>query len=166
MEENRFAKVLEGSEMSLKQFAEYFGIPYRTAQNWKTGQRNCPDYILNLIEYKIEKENLRGQKEMGNESQETIKIYCNYGIVGAEKCNVYTYGIEHESAVCSDVLTVEIPKGWKLCESVMGNKIVESPWGWTYEINQVLCGKNQPCFGAINKDGVNVTYVLKVIENN
>lgn len=165
MEENKFVKVLESSGMNLKQFSEYFGIPYRTVQNWKNGQRSCPDYILELLEYKIERENLKGQEEGGCEMQ-TIKIYCNYGVTGEEKRNVYTYGGEHGSAVCSDVLTVEIPKGWKLRESAMGNKIVEAPWGWAYEIGQVLCGKNHPCFGAINKDGVNEIYALNIVEND
>lgn len=45
------------SGMTQKQFSEYFGIPHRTIQNWEGGQRSCPDYLLNLIKYKLEKEN-------------------------------------------------------------------------------------------------------------
>ena len=34
------------------------GIPLRTIQNWEYGARKCPDYLLGLIEYKLQKENL------------------------------------------------------------------------------------------------------------
>ena len=43
--------------MTQKAFADYFGIPHRTIQNWEGGQRQCPDYLLNLMIYKLEKEN-------------------------------------------------------------------------------------------------------------
>lgn len=42
--------------MTQKQFGEYFGIPCRTIQNWEGGQRECPEYLLKLIEYKLKKE--------------------------------------------------------------------------------------------------------------
>lgn len=51
---NRFLEVLNKSGMNLKQFGEYFKIPYRTCQNWKAGQRTCPDYLLDLMEYKLD----------------------------------------------------------------------------------------------------------------
>ena len=44
--------------MTQKQFAEYFGIPQRTIENWCGGQRKCPAYLLELMQYKLEKENL------------------------------------------------------------------------------------------------------------
>ncbi|MBQ9975846.1 MAG: helix-turn-helix domain-containing protein [Clostridia bacterium] len=37
-------------------FGEYFGIPLRTIQNWEGGQRQCPEYLLRLIEYKLKSE--------------------------------------------------------------------------------------------------------------
>ena len=46
------------SGMNIKAFAEYFNIPYRTVQNWELGTRECPEYLLELIEYKLKKENL------------------------------------------------------------------------------------------------------------
>lgn len=45
------------SGMTQKAFAEYFDIPHRTIQNWEGGQRQCPDYLLSLMQYKLEKEN-------------------------------------------------------------------------------------------------------------
>lgn len=46
------------SGMNIKAFAEYFNIPYRTVQNWELGTRECPPYLLELIEYKLRKESL------------------------------------------------------------------------------------------------------------
>lgn len=44
--------------MNRRQFAEYFGIPYRTLQDWELGNRHMPDYLLSLMQYKITKEKL------------------------------------------------------------------------------------------------------------
>lgn len=46
------------SGMTQKAFAEYFGIPKRTIENWCTGVNACPDYLISLIAYKLEKEGL------------------------------------------------------------------------------------------------------------
>jgi DNA-binding transcriptional regulator YiaG len=46
----------EKYNLSRKQFTEMFDIPYRTLQDWELGNRKCPEYLLKLIEYKLEKE--------------------------------------------------------------------------------------------------------------
>lgn len=51
------------SGMSRPKFAEYFGIPYRTVQSWELygdspEGRKCPDYLLNLMDYKLTNEGL------------------------------------------------------------------------------------------------------------
>ena len=51
-----FKEVLEVSGMTLKQFSNYFGIPYRTVQDWHAEKRTPPDYVLSLLLYKIENE--------------------------------------------------------------------------------------------------------------
>lgn len=48
----------EASGMTQKAFAEYFGIPKRTLENWEGGKRECPSYLLELMEYKLKKEGL------------------------------------------------------------------------------------------------------------
>ena len=53
-----FKELREASSMSRTQFAEYFGIPYRTVQDWELGNRNCSDLILHLMEYKLKHEGL------------------------------------------------------------------------------------------------------------
>lgn len=53
-----FKELRKASGMSRVQFGEYFGIPYRTVQNWEIGLRSCPDYLLALMEYKLRKERI------------------------------------------------------------------------------------------------------------
>lgn len=42
--------------LSRQQFCDHFEIPYRTVQDWELGNRKCPDYLIKLIQYKLEKE--------------------------------------------------------------------------------------------------------------
>ena len=44
--------------MTQKAFAEYFGIPQRTIENWDAEQRKCPDYLLDLMLYKLKNEGI------------------------------------------------------------------------------------------------------------
>lgn len=46
------------TNMNMTDFSAYFGIPFRTYQNWERGTRNCPPYLLALMQYKLEKENI------------------------------------------------------------------------------------------------------------
>lgn len=48
----------ELSGMTRQQFCDYFSIPYRTVQDWELGNRKCPEYLLNLMEYKLKKEKI------------------------------------------------------------------------------------------------------------
>ena len=43
-------------------FARYFGIPYRTYQEWELGRRRVPEYLLRLMAYKIEVEKMRKER--------------------------------------------------------------------------------------------------------
>lgn len=52
-----FKELKESTGMNTKQFSEYFNIPYRTAQNWESGHRECAPYLLELMHYKLVKEN-------------------------------------------------------------------------------------------------------------
>ena len=46
-------KALSETGMTQKAFAEYFGIPVRTLQDWLAGKRKMPDYLLRLMLYKL-----------------------------------------------------------------------------------------------------------------
>ena len=52
-----FKDLRQQSGMNLKQFSNYFEIPYSTIQNWEGGHRQCPEYLLKLMQYKLENEN-------------------------------------------------------------------------------------------------------------
>lgn len=51
------------SKMNMKQYAEYFGIPYTTLQGWMLNKSNCPTYTLDLMEYKLKNENYKKKIE-------------------------------------------------------------------------------------------------------
>ena len=48
----------QATGMSQQKFGNYLNIPLRTIQSWELGERKCPAYLLELIAYKLENENL------------------------------------------------------------------------------------------------------------
>jgi DNA-binding transcriptional regulator YiaG len=46
------------SGMTQTAFADYFGVPYRTVQDWNAGKRKCPEYLLDLMAYKLKNEGI------------------------------------------------------------------------------------------------------------
>lgn len=96
---------------------------------------------------------------------ETIKIYRNYGVLTAEKRSVYTFCAPHNTATCWDEMEVEVPENWKLYENQMGQTMVTAPWGWNYEINEVLQGNDNPCFYALDPNRKGHREYLKILEN-
>lgn len=50
------------TNMTQKEFGEYLNIPIRTIQNWESEHRKPPEYVTELIEYKIKKEKLNMKK--------------------------------------------------------------------------------------------------------
>jgi len=48
----------ENIGISWMKLSEYFGIPYRTVQDWYMGKRKMPEYLLRLMIYKAEMEEL------------------------------------------------------------------------------------------------------------
>ena len=77
-----------------------------------------------------------------------FEIYENYGVLGAEKRSVYTYGGEHPQATYSEKIAVTLPQNenFRLYETTTGELAVQSAWGWTYSIDEVLQGNKVPCF--------------------
>lgn len=93
-----------------------------------------------------------------------IKIYRNYGVLGSEGKNVYTYAGEATTAVASDELIVEVPATWELYENIYGKEMVTAPWGWNYDINEVLAGNKRPEFRVFNKEMKLEIFPLQIIE--
>lgn len=42
--------------LSQKDFGEWLNIPTRTIEQWETGRRKPPKYVVELIEYKVRRE--------------------------------------------------------------------------------------------------------------
>ena len=40
--------------MNRREFSDYYGIPYRTIQDWEAKKRELPDYLLRLLKYRAE----------------------------------------------------------------------------------------------------------------
>jgi hypothetical protein len=51
-----FTELKQKSHMTLTQLSQYFGVPYRTVQNWAAGVSQCPEYLMKLFVYKLEHE--------------------------------------------------------------------------------------------------------------
>ena len=50
-------KLREMTGMNRREFCEYFEIPYSTVTDWEREHRHAPNYVLRLLEYKIQMEN-------------------------------------------------------------------------------------------------------------
>lgn len=44
--------------MNRREFCDYYGIPYRTVQDWELEKRELPEYLLRLIKYRAEMEDM------------------------------------------------------------------------------------------------------------
>ena len=62
-----FKELRQASGMTQKAFADYFGIPKRTIENWDSERRKCPEYLLKLMEYKIKKEGKQNDTKCNKE---------------------------------------------------------------------------------------------------
>ncbi len=65
MREDNIKDIRTESGMTQQEFADYFGIPKRSIENWEEGKRNVQDYWLRLIRYKLEMEELIHKKKEG-----------------------------------------------------------------------------------------------------
>ena len=56
--------------MNRREFAEFFGIPYRTVLDWELGKREMPDYLFRLMKYRLAAENYtRGDSGDGGQTE-------------------------------------------------------------------------------------------------
>lgn len=44
--------------MTQKEFAEYFGLSKRAVESWEGGKRACPEYLFDLMLYKLRNEGI------------------------------------------------------------------------------------------------------------
>lgn len=53
---NPVKEVMSRYGLNMKKLSERFCIPYRTVQNWVGGQRECPSYIIRMMNEILSKE--------------------------------------------------------------------------------------------------------------
>lgn len=49
--------------LSQRAFADLLGIPYRTLEDWEAGKHQCPEYVAELIAYRVEHDPTIPRKE-------------------------------------------------------------------------------------------------------
>ena len=49
--------------MNRREFCDYFGIPYRTVQDWELEKRELPEYVLRLMKYRVKAEKMIHREE-------------------------------------------------------------------------------------------------------
>ena len=49
--------------MNRREFCDYFGIPYRTVQDWESEKRELPEYVLRLMKYRVKAEKVIHREE-------------------------------------------------------------------------------------------------------
>jgi len=55
---NRIRELRESTGMNRKEFCKFFQIPYRTVTDWELGNRHAPEYVIRLLAYYIQTENI------------------------------------------------------------------------------------------------------------
>ena len=56
-------EIKAASSMTQQQLADHLGIPKRTIEDWLSGKRNCPPYVLSLIEFRLRADGIIGAVE-------------------------------------------------------------------------------------------------------
>ena len=55
---NQLKELRKETDLNRREFAETFGIPIRTVEDWEAGRRKMPEYLIRLMSYKVRIENL------------------------------------------------------------------------------------------------------------
>lgn len=64
-EQKELRSIREQIGMNRREFSDFFGIPYRTVQDWEAGKRKMPDYLLRLMLYKLRMEKMIDNEDCG-----------------------------------------------------------------------------------------------------
>jgi len=48
-EKTEFAEILEKNGLKLAEFCRFWSVPYRTAQDWKLGNRRTPGWVFKAV---------------------------------------------------------------------------------------------------------------------
>lgn len=53
--------IRESTGLSQAKFSTALGIPKRSIENWEAGDRECPDYLIDLIRFRVEHDSQFGE---------------------------------------------------------------------------------------------------------
>ena len=51
---NKYRELRKTTGLSMQKFGDRYGIPLRTIQSWEGGERDAPDYVFELLKFKVE----------------------------------------------------------------------------------------------------------------
>lgn len=60
----KYLRLITG--MKREEFANYLHIPLNTVRDWEQGKRKMPEYVYELIEYKVSRELISKDEEDAN----------------------------------------------------------------------------------------------------
>ena len=82
--QEQLIELKNSTDYSWKSFAKYFGIPYRTMQDWYLGKRSMPEYLLRLMIYKL---GIEKMSDMNTETALSVRTGIRDGVL-TEICRI------------------------------------------------------------------------------
>lgn len=64
----------ESVSLNRREFAESFGIPLRTVEDWEAGRRKMPEYLLRLMGYKLRMEAYWREEEKRRQKEQSRNV--------------------------------------------------------------------------------------------
>lgn len=58
-------EIRDSTGLSQSKFCEALHIPLRSLQKWETGERSCPEYVVELIAYRVQHDPLFRKEPKG-----------------------------------------------------------------------------------------------------
>lgn len=74
-QQKELKKLRDETGLNRREFAEEFGIPLRTVEDWEAGKRKMPEYLLRLMVYKVKVEKI--SKQTVEEPLRNVNIICD-----------------------------------------------------------------------------------------
>lgn len=65
-------EIRELTGLTQKQFAEKYHITFSSIRNWESGHRTCPDYVAELLEFRV-REDLKMEKTVSMSTIDEMK---------------------------------------------------------------------------------------------
>ena len=120
----------EKAGLSQSQFADYLHINIRTLQSWEQRKRTLPEYVTELIEYKLKQEGLIGKKDTNTVYVVTEGEDSDYHI----EAIFSNYSTAERFCACNEMEYSHIEE-WKIDDEDIQSK-EEVLLQWCFEVDQ------------------------------